>query len=971
MTDSQKPRLILIDGHALAYRAYFGLQNANFTTSQGEPTHAIYGFLNMILAVWHEYNPDYFIVTFDKGDTFRHEMYKEYKATREKMPDDLRTQIARIEQVVQAFNMPVFTKEGYEADDLLGTLANQAAQQGIEAVIVTGDRDAFQLVAPNIKVLISGRKFNDREVYDEARVETRYGVTPTQLIDLKGLVGDTSDNIPGVKGIGEKGGAKLIQKYGTLEAIYENLDELSKGIRNKLEANRDNAFLSRKLGRIITDVPDITLDVAAGQTMDFDYVEVAKLFVALEFNTIFNRIPGAPKKSPAEVVTQAVGAETVTKLKDQGLKTPNNRATKPNETPTPDAEQKENLEPTRPPDGVYVTVDTEAGLEELVANLKNSERLAVDVETDSLDEVQTNLVGIAITPEAGQGYYIPLRHGVKASGQQASMFEPSTQETTIPQLSLEQVQSRLAPILASPDITKYMHNAKFDITVLARHGLPVKPPIFDTMIATWLANNAPGAKFGLKDLALNELRIKMTPIKALIGSGKKQITMAQVSVEKATPYASADVDMTLRLADSISAQLDDTHRQILLTLEQPLIYVLKDMEMAGIRLDVTVLQAMSSEIGASLNQLIEQIHTLAGHSFNINSTQQLSEVLFTELGLPTDYTKRNKSGYYSTAAGVLERLKDTHEIITHLLAYRQLSKLQSTYVDALPTLINPHTQRVHTNYNQVGVSTGRLSSTNPNLQNIPIRTELGRKIRRAFVPEPGWTLIAADYSQVELRILAHIAEDPGLLQAFEQDQDIHASTAAAVLGKGITDIDKYERRIAKAVNFGLVYGQTAHGLAQGTDMGRKEAQQFINTYFKTYPGVKRYIADTKAVAKQQEYVTTLLGRRREFPNMANLSGPQRGQAEREAINAPIQGTAADIMKRAMIDLHQLLQTKKLQSRLLLQVHDELVLEAPPEEVETVARLTREVMSQAFQLRVPLKVDVELGENWLEMAAFDG
>jgi DNA polymerase-1 len=938
---NKKQTLVLIDGHALAYRAYFGMP-ATFSTRQGEPTHAVYGFTNMILAVWKEVDPDYFIVTFDRGDTFRHEMYGEYKATREKMPDDLRSQIERIEQLVKAFNMPVFTKEGYEADDLLGTLANQAAAKDIEALIITGDRDAFQLVAPNIKVVISGKRFADREVYDEARVKERYGVTPKQLIELKGLVGDTSDNIPGVKGIGEKGGASLIQQYGTLENIYDHLDDISPSVRQKLEADRDSAFLSRDLGRIITAVPGVELNIEAGKTRDFDLAEVANLFVELEFNTIFNRIPGAPPdKLPQDIATVKVRVAAA----------------------------------PGPPDGTYVTVDTPEKLVGLVDKLKQSTRLSVDVETDSTDEVQTNLVGVAITPAAGEGYYIPVGHNGRrfASAGQTSLFDqppaPDSQSNAAsPQLDLPAVQAALAPTLANANIVKYMHNAKFDMTVLERYGVPVEPPIYDTMIAAWVGHNAPGARYGLKDLAKEKLSVQMTEIKELIGSGKNQLTMDQVPVDRVTPYAAADVDMTMRLVESVDKPLQKNEqlRHIFQTLELPLIYVLKDMELAGIKLDSGALRQMSVQFGNRLIELEQKIQDAAGEPFNVNSTQQLSDVLFGKLGLPTAGLKKTQSGHYSTAADVLESLQGEHAIIDLILEQRQLAKLKSTYVDALPALVNPQTGRVHTNYNQIGISTGRLSSNNPNLQNIPIRTEQGREIRRAFVAEAGYQLISADYSQVELRIVAHVADDPGLLQAFANDEDIHTATAAAVLGIPQEQIDKYQRRIAKTVNFGLVYGQSAFGLARGTGMELEAAREFIKTYFEKYPGIKRYIDETKKMALEQGYVETLLGRRRDFSNLAQLKGPQRGAAEREAINMPIQGTAADIMKQAMITLHAQLRQQKLQSRLLLQVHDEVVLEAPDNEVKKVAALTQETMANSFKLRVPLKVEVEMGQNWLEM-----
>ncbi|MCB0169379.1 MAG: DNA polymerase I [Anaerolineae bacterium] len=937
MTD-KKQTLILIDGHALAYRAYFGMP-ATFNTNAGEPTHAVYGFTNMLLAVWKEYEPDYFIVTFDLGDTFRHEMYEEYKATREKMPEDLNTQIDRIQQLVTALNMPIFTKEGYEADDLLGTLANQAAAKDIEAFIVTGDRDAFQLVAPNIKVVISGSKFADRVLYDEAKVEERYGVTPKQLIELKGLVGDSSDNIPGVKGIGEKGGAKLIQQYGTLEGIYDNLDKIAKGTRAKLEADRESAFLSRELGRIITDVPGVELNIQAGKTMDFDIVEVANLFVELEFNTIFNRIPGAPlDKSPEEVATVEP------------------------KTPTGPVD----------PDGTYITVDTEAKLETLVGQLKQSDRLCVDVETDSTDEVQAKLVGIAITPTAGEGYYIPLAHGGKAEpqpGEQASLFDEPEPADVPEQLALTTVQNALAPILARSDVLKYMHNAKFDMVLLRRHGMPVEPPIYDTMIAAYIGNNAPAARYGLKELVRENLNIQMTEIKELIGSGKNQLTMDQIPVEQVTPYAAADVDMTLRLADIVDKPLqeDKDFRHIFEELDLPLIYVLIDMELAGIKLDTDALRQMSNQMARRLGELEQEVYQVAGVEFNLNSTQQLSDVLFKNLGLPTQGLRKTKSGFYSTAANVLEGLQGQHPIIELILEHRTLAKLKSTYVDALPALVNPRTGRVHTNYNQIGISTGRLSSSDPNLQNIPIRTEQGREIRRAFVAEEGHYLIAADYSQVELRILAHITEDAGLLNAFENDEDIHTATASAVLGVPQDQIDKYQRRIAKTVNFGLIYGQTAFGLAQGTGMSREEARAFIETYFEKYPGVKAYIDRTEKLAAEQGYVETLLGRKRDFSQLAGLTGAQRARAEREAINMPIQGTAADIMKQAMITLHRELANQGFKTRMLLQVHDELVLEAPEDELDQAVKLTQEVMSRAFKLRIPLKVDVEVGQNWLEMS----
>jgi DNA polymerase-1 len=920
---SNQQTLVLIDGHALAYRAYFALASTGFQTRHGEPTHAVYGFALMLLAVWDEYDPDYLAVTFDVGDTFRHKQYADYKATREKMPDDLGPQIGRIEQMAGAFNIPVFTAENFEADDVLGTLAGQASQQDVETIIVTGDRDAFQLVAPRVKVLISGRSFSDRELYDEARVEERYGLPPSKLIELKGLVGDTSDNIPGVKGIGEKGGVKLLLQYGSLEGIYEHIQELPKGQQAKLDAGRDSAFLSRALGRIVTDVPGLQLDLDACRTQNFDRDEVLELFRELEFRSLVNRIPGGEAEAP-EAPPAAVGMQLSMFPERRSAGT---REAAPGLTSETDSQ----------------IIATPEALAKLVAQLKSAERLTFDVETTSTDAILADLVGVALTGGPGRGYYIQISN-------------------------LKSQISNLKSLFEDAKLQKVAHNAKYDITVLAQHGLETRGPIFDTMVAAWLIDPRPlGSYYGLKSLAWTRLGVEMTEITELIGTGKNQITMAQVPVEQVAPYACADVDMTARLVEGLTAELNERGLWSLFEdVEMPLVPVLTDMERTGIRLDAAVLHEMSEHLDVRLREIEREIQDLVGYNFNVNSTQQLSDALFIKLALPTEGLKKTKSGHYSTAAGVLEGLRGRHEVIDLILEQRQLTKLKSTYVDALPQLVNPHTGRIHTSFNQTGAVTGRISSSNPNLQNIPIRTELGREVRRAFVADEGWKLIAADYSQVELRVMAHIARDPGLLGAFERGEDIHAATAAAVLGVPLDEVTKDQRRIAKSVNFGLSYGQSAFGLAQQTGMSREEAAQFIKTYFEKYPGVREYIARTKRQAAEQGYVETLLGRRRYFHNLAAMRGPERGRAEREAINMPIQGTAADIIKIAMIRLHQALQERRLRSHMLLQVHDELVLEAPDDELEAVVPLVREVMGGAFELSVPLKVDVEVGQNWLEM-----
>ena len=925
---ARRPVLALIDGHALAYRAYFALATAGFRTRSGEPTHAVYGFALMLLALWEEYKPDYLAVTFDVGETFRHRQYALYKATREKMPDEMHSQMKRVEQLVRAFNIPIYTAENYEADDVLGTLAHQATQKGVDTLIVTGDRDTFQLVGPHVKVLMPGRSSSERELYGEAEVEARYGLPPAKLVDLKGLVGDASDNIPGVKGIGEKSGIQLLQKYCSLEDIYEHLDELPKGQRTKLEAEREMAFLSRALGRILTDVPGVKLDLEACRTQDFDHEAVRRLFQELEFRSLLNRIPGHTAAPPAAPGTTGVTQLTMFEV---GAPPP----------PTPPAA-------SVGPSVAYQTLTSVQQLAELAERLGQAERLVFDVETTSTDPMSAELVGIALSDAPGRGYYVPV----------CPNHCP---------LTLAEAAPLLRPLFANHELPKVAHNAKYDMTVLAQHGIETRGPLFDTMIAAWLID--PAGSHGLKHLAWLWLGVQMTEITELIGSGKKQITMDRVPLEQVAAYASADVAMTAQLADVLSKELQQRGLwSLFVDVEMPLVPVLTAMERTGVLVDLEVLRTMSADLADRLAQIEQDIQQLVGYPFNVNSTQQLSEALFTKLGLPATGLKKTQSGHYSTAAEVLEGLRGLHPVVDRILEQREIAKLKSTYVDALPQLINPRTGRIHTSFNQTGAVTGRISSSNPNLQNIPVRTELGREVRRAFVAQPDWRLVAADYSQVELRVMAHIADDPGLRSAFERDEDIHASTAAAVLGIPIEQVTKDQRRIAKSVNFGLSYGQSAFGLAQQTGMSRSEAERFIHTYFEKYPGVLRYIERTKRQAAEQGYVETLLGRRRFFPDLAKMRGPERARAEREAINMPIQGTAADIIKIAMGRLYRALSERGLRARMVLQVHDELVLETPADEVPTVVPLVREVMSSAFRLAVPLKVDVETGQNWLEMEA---
>ncbi len=918
---SQNKKLILIDGHALAYRAFHALPE-DMKTSQGELTNAVYGFTSMLLNVLRDEKPTHIAVTFDKGRTFRHDVYPDYKAHRAKMPDEMRSQMERVRQVVETLGIPVFEQEGYEADDLLGTLTRQAGEQGVDTLIVTGDMDLLQLVNEHTRVFTSRWRFSDTVTYDLEGVKQRYRLPPAQLVDLKAMMGDKSDNIPGVRGVGEKTAVKLLQRYDSLEAIYEHMDEIQARFRNKLEAGRDMAFLSRRLATIVRDAP-VQLDLDACRLRAFDHERVMDLFHELEFHSLIKRLPGPEQLRPAGAPHQlslfgAASAAT----------------------------------PVAALSADYQIIADEEALHQLVARLESAPALTLDTETTHTDPMRAELVGIALTDTPQRGCYIPV---VAPPGD--------------PQLLLGTVLDALAPLLSDPGRPKYGHNLKYDLIVLQQAGARLEGLAFDTMIAEWLINPA-SKNLGLKNLAWARLKQQMTPITDLIGKGKDQKTMRQVPVTQVAPYACADVDMTHRLVTVLEAELKEKRLWSLFTeVEMPLMPVLAAMEMAGVQLDIALLEQMSEALAIRLGELEARIQEMVGYAFNVNSTQQLSDALFKTLGLPTQGLRRTKSGHFSTAAGVLERLQGKHPVIGLILEQRELAKLRSTYVDALPRLVNPRTGRLHTSYNQTGTVTGRVSSSNPNLQNIPIRTELGRQVRRAFVADPGWRLIAADYSQVELRVMAHISGDEGLLSAFARGEDIHASTAAAILSVPLEKVTPEMRRLAKTVNFGLSYGQTAYGLAQATDLTQAEAEDFIKAYFERFPGVREYIDCTKALATRQGYVETLLGRRRYFSELqpgSRATHNVRQAAERMAINAPIQGTAADIINIATIHLHRALREQDLRARMILQVHDELVVEAPDEEIAVIAPLMHEIMEHAFDLKAPLKADLKVGQNWGEM-----
>ena len=929
-----KNQLVLIDGHALAYRMFFALPLEAFTTKSGEPTNATYGFLRTVLDwILADSPPQYFAVSFDLGRTFRDDLFAEYKGTREKMPDELRLQIERIKEVIQTLNIPILELEGFEADDVLGTISRQAKPLGVPVHIITGDRDLLQLVDDNTQVELPARGGRPPEVFDVAGVTNYFNVRPNQVVDWKALVGDSSDNIPGVKGVGAKTAAKLLNEYGTLDEIYANVESIKGAMGKKIAEGKEDAYLSQKLARIVTDAP-ITLELAACVAHDFDPNSVLEIFRDLEFRTLTN------------ILVERLGDNV--------------------EIDEPVSQ----YEPTE-----TVIVRTQAQLDDLVQKLNAASLIAFDVETTGLDKTTAELVGICLAVKPPVGYYVPVGHlanEAQSDTGQMSLFagEPELAEGQLP---LQMVLDALRSAFTNPKIGKVAHNAKYDYTILDRYGLRTTPITFDTMIAEWLTDPATKHK-GLKDLSRHRLGAEMTEIQSLIGKGKSQKTFAEVAIEDAAPYGAADADMTLRLVPPLQEEIEEKGLTKILDLEMPLIPVLSAMEQEGIGVDLDFFRQMSQDLDARLRQLEAQIHEIAGEPFNINSTQQMSDILFKKLGYPVEGLKKTRSGFYSTAANVLESLKATEQekktgMITAILEYRELGKLKSTYVDALPELANERDGRIHTSFNQTGAITGRIASSNPNLQNIPIRSEVGQQIRRGFVAKPGHVFLAADYSQVELRILAHVSQDAALLKAFRQDQDIHRTTAAAVYGIDLADVSYNQRRFAKVVNFGLIYGMGAFRLARDSDLTLAEAENYIRDYFARFPGVQKYLDETKQKARDDGYVETLLGRRRYFPvfqHQASGSNVQaRLRAEREAINHPIQGTAADIVKIAMLHLHEKL-TANYQAKMLLQVHDELLLEVPEPELDEVRELVVETMSAAFSLDVPLKVDASTGHNWLEL-----
>ncbi len=927
--------LYLLDGMALAYRAYFAFMSRPLINSRGENTSAIYGFVTTLMRILDVEKPDHVAVAFDtKEPTFRHEKFPQYKATRQKMPEDMVGQLDRIKEVVRAFQTPLLEKPGFEADDIIGTLARRAEKEGVLTFMVTADKDYMQLISPLIKMYRPGKSGTDREIVEEAGVKEKFGVTPEQVIDVLALMGDTSDNVPGVSGIGEKTAIPLIQKFGSLDALYARLEEVpQKGVREKLAAGREQAYLSKELVTIHTGVP-VGVDFHELRATPPDRGKLARLFEDLEFRSLAAKL--------VEPVDDAAAAAPVAGEK------PAARATIATDRHT------------------YHLVTTEQELQRLVESLSGSSHFVFDTETTSKDPLRARLVGLSFCVQEREAYYVPV-HAPKEGSAPATLFSPEDPsgtgfDHTVGALPLNTVLDALRPVFASEAIGKIGQNLKYDMTVLENHGMPVRGLRFDTMVASYILR-ADG-QHNLDALALEYLQYTMVSFSDLVGKGKTEKPITAVPLQAIAEYSAEDADMTMRISACQVPRLKELGLDRLCEeVEFPLIAVLAHMEIAGIALDREYLAQMSAEMELQLQVLISRIHELAGERFNINSTQQLGEVLFQKLKLPV--VRKTKTGF-STDVAVLEALRGQHPLIEEILNYRQLTKLKSTYIDALPSLINPVTGRVHTSFNQTVAATGRLSSSDPNLQNIPIRTELGSAIRKAFIPSRrGAGLLSADYSQIELRIMAHISADEGLRQAFLNDEDIHATTAAKIFGVTSAEISREMRRKAKEVNFGIMYGIGPFGLANRLEISQGEARDIIGRYFERFPKVKQYIHDTIEGVRRSGYVSTLLGRRRYLPDITSRNQAVRGNAERQAINMPIQGTAADMIKLAMIAVDRELRASALESRMLLQVHDELVLEVPEDEKASVERLVVKEMRDAMKLSVPIRVDVGFGANWLE------
>jgi DNA polymerase-1 len=885
---SNEHRVYLIDGSSYIYRAYYAIRH--LSNSKGMATNAIFGFTKMLLKVVREEHPDHLAVIFDsKGPTFRKELYPEYKAHRAAMPEDLVPQIPYIKDVVKAFNMPALEKPGYEADDIIATLARRFADKGMDVTVVTGDKDLMQIVSDRIRLLDTMKD----KVFGPKEVAERF-CSPAQVIEIQALAGDSSDNIPGVPGIGEKTARELIEQFGDLENLLNSLDQLKGKRREKLEDFAEQARLSRQLVTLVDDL-EIEADYASFALSEPDLAKLTQLFKECEFHGLLQEFSSDERASAKN----------------------------------------------------YHCVLSMDELDNLASLLEQSGRFAFDTETTSLNPHLADLVGLSFAVTAGEAWYLPIGHRYLGAPEQ---------------LPRARVLERIKPLLEDELLEKVGQNLKYDVLVLARAGIEVRGMVCDTMLASYLANPA-ARTHGMDGLAAELLGYRTISYKEVAGSGRNQIGFEEVEIEKATVYAAEDADITLRLYEKLMPMVEETRQQELFQeVEMPLLPVLVDMEKTGVRIDAGFLNGLSAELAAKMAGLESDIHRAAGGPFNVASPKQLGEVLFERLKLPKG--KKTKTGW-STDVEVLTKLAEDHEIAALLLDYRSLSKLKGTYTDTLPKLVHPVTGRIHTSFNQAVTATGRLSSSDPNLQNIPIRTEEGRRIREAFIPSKGNLLLSADYSQVELRVLAHMADVAGLKESFLNGEDIHRRTASEVLGIFPDLVNDEQRRQAKAINFGVIYGISAFGLARQLGIARRDAQAFIDRYFERYPAIRKFMDARIEEARRHQYVTTLLGRRCAIPEINSKNGAVRGYAERNAINYPVQGSAADIIKVAMVKIFARLSRQGMRAKMVLQVHDELVFDVPADEVEALRELVHAEMAQAVPLDVPLAVDIGVGRNWRE------
>lgn len=922
--------LVLVDGSSYLYRAFHAFPP--LTNSAGEPTGAMYGVLNMLKSLISQVQPSHIAVVFDaKGKTFRDEMFEQYKSHRPPMPDDLRKQIQPLHDIIRALGIPLLVIEGVEADDVIGTLAVAASKANQKVLISTGDKDMAQLVDDNIMLI---NTMNNTLLDREAVIE-KYGIPPELIIDYLALMGDSADNIPGVAGVGEKTALGLLQGIGSMAEIYANLDKVAelpirgaKKLGDKLLAEKEMADLSYRLATIKTDVAlNITPEQLTLGASNND--QLTEYFGRYEFKRWLNEVMN--------------GADSITNNNEQSTKINHYQATP--------ALAQDNSEEALPAIQIdrsrYETLLTEADLNRWVEKLKQAKLFALDTETDNLDYMAANLVGISFALENGEAAYLPL--------QLDYLGAPKTLEKTT-------ALTLLKPVLENPAIQKVGQNFKYDLTIFARNGIDVQGVAFDTMLESYVLNST--GRHNMDDLAKRYLGHQTISFEEIAGKGKNQLTFNQIPLEKAAEYAAEDADVTMKLQQVLWEKLskEPTLEKLFKEMELPLLGVLSRMERRGVLIDSDALFLQSNEIANRLSELEEQAYVLAGQPFNLASTKQLQEILFDKLGLPI--IQKTPKGAPSTNEEVLEELAFSHELPKVLVEHRGLSKLKSTYTDKLPQMVNPQTGRVHTSYHQAVTATGRLSSSDPNLQNIPIRNEEGRRIRQAFIAREGFTVVAADYSQIELRIMAHLSQDQGLINAFTQGKDIHRSTAAEIFGVSLDEVTSEQRRNAKAINFGLIYGMSAFGLSRQLGIGRADAQSYMDLYFKRYPGVQTFMHDIREKAKAQGYVETLFGRRLYLPDINSSNGMRRKAAERVAINAPMQGTAADIIKRAMIQLDQKLQNDP-DIAMIMQVHDELVFEVRSEKVAFYSKLIKTHMESAADLVVPLIVDVGQGTNWDE------